>query len=269
MTQRFRGQTAFVTGASSGIGAALALAFAEEGARVVLAARRVDKLEEVRRKIEEKGGTALAIPCDVTDAASIGRAVGLAVETFGGIDIAVANAGIVITEDFENLNTGDFRRIFDTNFFGVVDTVYAILPHLKASKGRLGIVSSIMGQIAAPMDTAYCATKFALAGFAGSLYYELPKGVSVTLIMPLLVESETCHRDKSVLGADHKERSPSFLIVPAERAAQEILRAMYRRRFEAVIPCYGGLIAFGSRHFPFLFRQLVMAWRHFQTPRGR
>ncbi len=269
MAQRFKNQTAFVTGASSGIGAALACALAREGASVGLAARRLDKLEEVRRRIEDAGGRALAVACDVTDAESIKRAVDLVAETFGGIDIAVANAGIVITEDFEYLDTADFRRMFDTNFFGVIDTIYAALPYLKKSHGRLGIISSIMGQIAAPMDTAYCATKFALGGLAGSLYYELPKGISVTVILPLLVESEICHSDRSALGPDSKERTPTFLVTPADRAARGMVRALYKRRFEAVVPAYGGLIAFSSRHFPFLFRQLVMAWRRLQPPPGR
>lgn len=269
MRQRFRGQTAFITGASSGIGAALACALAREGACVGLAARRLDKLEEVRRKIESAGGRAVAVACDVTDAASVRRAAGLVAETFGGIDIAVANAGIVITEDFEHIETGDFRRLFDTNFFGVVDTVYSVLPYLKQSKGRLGIVSSIMGQVAAPSDTAYCATKFALCGLAGSLYYELPEGVSVTVILPGLVESETCHRDKSALGPGHKERSPSFLVVPTDRAAAAIVRALHKRQFEAVITGHARVTAFANRHFPRLFRRLVMLWRQTRQRGGR
>ncbi len=269
MGQRFKGQTAFITGASSGIGAALACAFAREGACVGLAARRMDRLEEVRRKIEAAGGRAVAVACDVTDADSVKRAAALVAETFGGIDLAVANAGIVLTADFEHTGTADFRRLFDTDFFGVIDTVYAVLPYLKQSKGRLGIVSSFLGQVAIPSDTAYCAAKFALCGFAGSLYYELPKGVSVTVILPGFVESEICHRDKTALGPDHKERTPSFLVVPTDRAAREIVRALHKRRFEAVITGHAKVIAFVNRHFPRIFRRSVMVWRHAQTRGGR
>ena len=269
MAQRFKNQTAFITGASSGIGAALACALAREGACVGLAARRLDKLEEVRRKIEEAGGRAVAVACDVTDAASIRQAVAVVAETFGGIDVAVANAGIVITEYFEHTDTDDFRRLFDTNFFGVVDTIYAVLPYLKKSNGRLGIVSSIMGQIAAPMDTAYCATKFALGGLAGSLHYELPRGVSLTVILPILVESEICHSDRSAFGPDGKERTPTFMVVSADRATRGMVRALHKRRSEAVVPAYGELIAAASRHFPRLFRLLVTTWLKPQPPCGR
>lgn len=265
MSQRFQGKTAFITGASSGIGAALACQFAREGARVGLIARRLERLEAVRQRIEELGGQALAVACDVREPEALKQAAVVVAETFGGIDVAVANAGAVITEDFENQDTEDFRRLFDINFFGVVDTVYAVLPYLKASNGRLGIVSSILGQIAVPSDTAYCATKFALYGLAGSLWYDLPKGVSVTVILPGFVESEICHKDKSVLPAGHNERSPSFLVTPAEQAAREIVDALYRRQFEAPITRHARWLLFVNRHFPRLFRWLVAAWR--QAPR--
>lgn len=264
MAERFKGKTAFITGASSGIGAALACAFAAEGARIGLAARRVDRLEEVRQRIGDAGGQAVVVPCDVTKAADLRNATARVAEMFGGIDVAVANAGAVITEAFENLQTDDFRRLFDTNFFGVVDTVYAVLPYLKQSNGRLGIVSSFFGQITASEDTAYCATKFALCGFAGSLYHELPQGVSVTLIMPGFVESEICHKDRSQLEPGHKERAPSFLVAPTDKAAREIVDALYRKRFEAVITGHAKVIAAANRHFPRSFRQLMKIWQYKQ-----
>lgn len=259
MADSFRGKNVFITGASAGIGAALALAFAREGARVALAARRLDKLEAVKAQVEAAGGDALAVACDVTDRASIDAAVAQAVERFGGIDVAVANAGFGVAGRFEGLTTDDYRRQFDTNVFGVIDTTYAVLPHLKASRGRLGIVSSVLGRVGAPTTSAYNASKFAVTGFAESIYYELAgAGVAVTLILPGLVESEFRRVDKQgVFRPERAESAPSWLIVPTERAAKEILAALRKRKPEAVITGHGRAVAWINRHFPRSFRAVM------------
>ena len=121
MSGRFAGKSVFITGASSGIGAELALAFAREGARVGLAARRLERLEEVKARVEALGGTAVTVACDVTQRASVDAAVARVAEAFGGIDVAVANAGFGVGGLFVQVDTDGFRRQFDTNVFGVID----------------------------------------------------------------------------------------------------------------------------------------------------
>jgi NAD(P)-dependent dehydrogenase (short-subunit alcohol dehydrogenase family) len=259
MADRFRDKSVFITGASSGIGAGLAEAFAREGARVALAARRLDKLDEVKARVDAAGGQALAVACDVTDRASIDAAVARAAEAFGGIDVAVANAGFGVNGPFERLGTDDYRRQFDTNVFGLIDTAYAVLPYLKASQGRLGLVSSVLGRIGAPTTSAYNASKFAVVGFGESIYYELADaGVSVTVILPGVVESEFRRIDnKGVFREERRETAPAWLIVPTERAAREIVGALYRRKPEAVITGHGKVAVAFHRHFPRTFRALA------------
>lgn len=258
MAKRFDGKVVFITGASSGIGAAMALEFARAGARVALAARRADRLEEVRKRVNVLGGQAIAVPCDVRDRASLDGAVARVIETFGQIDVAIANAGFGVVGPFDRLNVEAFRRQFETNVFGVIDTIYAVLPHLIASKGRLGIVSSVMGRLGAPANAPYAASKFAVCGLAESLYYELAaKGVAVTCILPGIIESDIRKVDNcGVYHADRTDPAPKWIRVPAERAARPMVRAVYKRRFEAVITAHGKAAIWFSRHFPRSFRAL-------------
>ncbi|MBI5093716.1 MAG: SDR family oxidoreductase [Candidatus Hydrogenedentes bacterium] len=257
--RRFENKSVFITGASSGIGAALGVAFAREGARVALAARNADRLGEVQRLIEGEGGRALSLTCDVTDRGSVDYAVAQTVAAFGGIDVAVANAGFSVAGVMTGLTTEDYRRQFDTNFFGVLDTIYAALPHLQASKGRLGVVSSVMGRLGAPGVSPYCASKFALCGLLESIDYELADlGVSVTCINPGLVASNIRRTDNS--GRVHVERKdpvPAWIIVPTDKAARDIVTAIYKRKFEAIITGHGKVAYWITRHFPGLSRAIL------------
>jgi NAD(P)-dependent dehydrogenase (short-subunit alcohol dehydrogenase family) len=259
MKQRFEGKTAFITWAASGIGEALARRLAAEGARVALAARREDRLASVCREIEATGGTALAVRCDVTDPDSVANAVAQTVAAFGGIDVAVANAGFGVTGPIQSLTTDDFRRQFETNFFGVVETIRAVLPHLLASRGRLGVVGSLLGRVGTPGTSPYAASKFALSGLCESIGHELAgSGVSVTLINPGLVKSEIRHKDnRGVLHAERPDPAPDWLVASAESAAAEIATALHRRRFEAVITGHAKVVLFAARHFPGLMRQVA------------
>ena len=259
MAKRFDGKTVFITGASSGIGAAVALEFAREGARVALAARRAERLEDIGGRIAAIGGQALAVECDVRDRAGLDAAVARTVEAFGGIDVALANAGFGVGGLLENLDTDAYRRQFETNVFGVIETIYAVLPHLIRSKGRLGLVSSVAGRIASPLTSAYCASKAAVYGLAESLYYELAeRGVAVTCIQPGFVESEIRHVDnKGVYHPESKDPVPKFLVVPTARAAREIVHYLYKRRFDAIITGHGRILVRLYRHCPRVVRAVT------------
>lgn len=262
MAKRFENQSVFITGASSGIGAALALEFAREGARVTLAARREERINEIREQIVSMGGQALAVVCDVRDRSSLNEAVAKIVETFGGIDVVVANAGFGVSGSLEGLRPDDYRRQFDTNVFGVLETIDATLRHLIASKGRLGIVSSVMGRVGAARTSAYCSSKFALSGLAESIYPELAlRDVSVTLIQPGMIATEFRSVDaRGKFRPGHKDPAPSWIVVPAEKAAKDIVHYLYKRTFEATITAHGKLIVFLARHFPRTFRAVTLSF---------
>lgn len=259
MSGRFDGRVVFITGGSSGIGAALGRAFAKEGALVALAARHSDRLDESVGRIRDTGGDAIAVVCDVCDRASIDAAVSKTIDAFGGIDVAIANAGFGVSGTFDALTTDDYRRQFDTNVFGAIDTAYAVLPALIASKGRLVLVSSVLGTIGSPTTSAYCASKFALCGFAESIYYELAeKDVSVTCINPGVIASNFRKVDnRGEVHLERRESAPAWLVVDTDKAARKMIDAIYKRRFEAVITLHGKVAATLHRHFPRTVRFLV------------
>ncbi len=255
---RFDGQVAFVSGASSGIGAAVASELAGQGARVVLGARRREKLEERLDAIQEAGGEALAVVCDVTDRASLDRAVDEIVETCGGLDLVLANAGFGVGGNVAKLETEDFRRQFETNFFGALDTFYAVLPHLLGAKGRFGIVGSVAGKVGSPGTAAYCASKFAVAGWAESAYFDLARsGVSVTCINPGFVASDIRSINNRGEHTGRPDPAPSWLVMPVEIAAEQIVDALYHRKPEVTITLHGKLLVWFKRHMPWLLRGVM------------
>jgi len=259
MAGRFDGKRAFVTGASSGIGAAVAAELARQGARVALAARSQDKLEAVQQAIEQDGGSALVAVCDVTDRASLDAAVAQTLETFGGIDLVLANAGFGVHGPFPKLTTDDFRRQFATNFFGVLDTVYATLPALTESKGQLGLVGSVMGRVALPLSAPYATSKFAVCGLAESLHYDLAnRGITVTCVNPGVVDSNIRMTDnQGVFRPDRKDTAPAWLIVPTDKAARAIVRGLASGKFEVIVTGHGRLIAWLGRYFPRTYRAIM------------
>ena len=255
----FQDKAVFITGASSGIGAELARALAAQGARVAITARREDRLQALETELVDQGAMVVAHVCDVTKRAEIDAAVEQTVQAFGGIDMTIANAGFGLNGLFVNLDTDAFRRQFDTNLFALIDTIYATLPHLEASQGRLGLVSSVLGRFAMPAMSAYCASKFAVCGLAEGLYYELrERGVSVTCINPGVVESEFRQRDQTgSVNPELEDPAPPWIRVPTDKAARAMLRALAARRPEATITGHGKILTAAARHFPRTFRALT------------
>ncbi len=253
---RFSGKTCFITGASSGIGAALARALAAEGANLGLAARSQERLDAVAQSIPDHASRVVTAVCDVTRRSEVDAAVSATADRFGGIDVAVANAGFGVSGRFEKLTTEDFRRQFEPNVFGVIETAYAVLPYLEASKGCLGLLGSILGRMGIPASTPYCASKFAVCGLAESLYYDLAdKGVAVVCINPGVVDSNIRRTSNDgEVHPDAPDPAPSLLIVPTDKAARDIVNALHRRRFEAVITGHGKIMVTLARHFPRTWR---------------
>ena len=257
--QRFDGKVVFLTGASSGIGSALALEFARRGADVVLTARRRDRLERLANDIEEMGRRALPVEADVTRDGDLEAAAASTREAFGHIDVVVANAGFGVAGLFENLTLDDHRRQFETNVFGLMRTIYATLDDLKASKGQLGLVGSVAGYMSVGTLSSYNMSKFAVRALAEALRFELvSRGVSVTHIVPGFVESEIRRVDNlGQFKPKTRDPVPTWLIMPADKAARQIVQAIGKRRAEAVITRHGKLAVSFTRHLPGTFRQAV------------
>lgn len=238
-----------VTGASSGIGSALCAEYARRGARVALLARRVDRMNAV---VDRLGGPsrARAIQADVCVRDDLDRAVREVLDTWGRLDVVVANAGFSVAGPLERLAIGDYRRQFETNVFGVLNTIYASLDALKATRGRLALVGSVSGFVSVPGFTPYSMSKYAVRALAEGLALELaPHGVSVTHVAPGFVESEIRVVDNAgMLRDDRKDPIPPWIVVPKEKAAREIADAIEARRTEAVITGHGKVLATLSKH---------------------
>jgi short-subunit dehydrogenase len=259
---RFAGHAVLITGASSGIGAALAREFAGQGADLCLLARRRDRLTAVAAEVERLGRRALALAADVTIDGDVERAVAATLAAFGRVDVVVANAGFGVVGLVERLALEDYRRQFETNVFGVLRTVHASLAALKASRGRLAIIGSVAGYVATPGASPYAMSKFAVRGLAAALSYELaPARVSVTLVVPGYVQSEIRRVDNAgVFRPEAREPVPAPLIMPAPRAARQIVRAIGHRRREVVITGHGKVGVFAQRHAPWLVAAAIRAF---------
>lgn len=255
----FDGQVAFITGASSGIGAALARELARQGGDVALAARRMDRLEALAVEVRALGRRALALRCDVTRDGDLEQAVARTVAELGRLDVLVANAGFGVMGRLEKLTLDDYRRQLETNVFGVLRTIYAGLDALKASRGRLVIIGSVTGHVALAGASPYAMSKFAVRGLAQSLRFELaPAGVAVTLVSPGFVDSEIHQIDNR--GARHPEArhpAPAFARMRADRAARQIVRAVARRRREVIVTTLGKTTVHAHRLLPGAFAWMV------------
>jgi NAD(P)-dependent dehydrogenase (short-subunit alcohol dehydrogenase family) len=253
----------FITGGSSGIGKALGREFARRGAKVVLAARNWERLVEAREAICQQGGWVEVVRCDVTEDADLREAVAFALERLGGLDVAVANAGFGVVGQVEELELEDFRRQFETNVFGVLRTVKACLPALRASGGALVLMGSVSGYVAVPGSAPYSMSKFALRALSESLRGELrPQGVAVVLLSPGFVESNIRRVDnRGVLHPNAPDPAPKALVMPAEKAARKMVRAILRRKPELVLTGHGKVAVFLARHFPRLLRLLTQGAR--------
>jgi short-subunit dehydrogenase len=250
------GQTVLITGASAGIGAALARRCVREGARVALTARRRDRLEALAAEL---GGQALALQADVTRDGDLEQAAARAREAFGHIDVVVANAGFGVVGKLEKLTLDDHRRQLETNVFGVLRTVYATLDDLKRSRGCLVLLGSVSGYLGLPGMSSYTMSKFAVHGLAQSLKAELgPEGIGVVLIAPGFIETEIRRvNNAGEFRADAEDVAPRWLQMPADKAAAEIVDAIVRRERERVLTGHGKAAAAAQRYVPGVVAALV------------
>jgi len=256
---RFDGQVVWITGGGTGIGRATAVEFARQGAKVAVSGRRVDRLSGAVDDIKAAGGEALAVACDVTDEQACRDAVQQIVDAWGRVDIAMANAGYAMMEWMTKLEPSDYRRQFETNVFGLINTVYAALPELLKTKGQIVLVGSVVSFIAPPKFSPYTASKAAARGLAESWSQDLKRqGVSVSIVCPGYVASEISQVNNQGVHNPEAKASSSPLLVPADKAAKEIVSAVRRKKIIAGITGHGRVLIWVKRHFPWLSR-LIMA----------
>jgi NAD(P)-dependent dehydrogenase (short-subunit alcohol dehydrogenase family) len=251
-------RVAVVTGASSGIGRATALALAATGAHVVLAARRRAPLEDAAEECRRLAGDALAVPTDVTDEGAVRDLARLAVERFGRLDAWANVAGVALWAAFDQAPADLFRRVVETNFFGVVHGARAALPHLRnGDRGALVNVASMLGKMAMPYYAPYVASKFAVVGFSECLRQELRgTGVRVVTIMPAAIDTPLFQHGGNYLG--RAIRPPRPVYAPEDVAAA-IVRAVDRPPRERFVGNAARLLAALHTAAPALYERAATA----------
>ncbi len=253
---QIEGATALVTGASSGIGAALSRELARAGASVALVARRADLLANVVASLPP--ARSVAFPCDVRDAQAVAATVAEVKARFERVDLLVNNAGIGRYLSFLDTDAAETSAILDTNLHGALHFTRALLPDMLVRRhGHIVNVASIAGRIGSRNHAVYCASKFALVGFSESLAYDLDgTGVGITLVNPGLIDTPFFGHPSF---ASFPARARARAIAP-ERVAAAILDAVRRGRFEVTIPRHYALGTILKTIAPGLFRRLMQRY---------
>ena len=254
----FKGKTVIVTGASSGIGKALAEHFAALGANVVLGARHGDRLQQIVAQIEERGGSAAYAVCDVSKEADCKNLVKTAVDRFGGVDVLICNAGISMRALFDDVDLSVLHKLMDVNFWGCVNCTKYALPYIQQSHGSIVGVSSVAGIHGLPGRTGYSASKYAMTGFLETVRIEnLKKGVHVMIACPGFTASNVrfaaLTADGSQQGETPREEGK---MMTAEEVARIIERAVARRKRLCLMDFQGRASYFVKKFWPGLLDRL-------------
>ena len=232
----------FITGASSGFGSALAKLYAENGDAVALIARRKERIESLADSIVAAGGTAIALPCDVTVREQVHEAVKLCEAQLGPVDLLIANAGVAHRTRARNFDAEAVKKTFDVNLFGAVYCFEAVLPGMiERDRGHLVGISSLAGYRGVPGAVAYCSSKAALNNMMESLRVELYKtNVNVTTICPGYVKTEMTA----------EVETPMPFLLELDDAAKRIYRAINRTKTEYAFPWPMAFLTRFARYVP-------------------
>jgi short-subunit dehydrogenase len=250
---------ALVTGASSGIGWHLAMQLAAAGVRLVVVARREEKLKQLAEQIRTAGGSVETVVGDVTDPLIRSEAIQRAVDAYGGLDLLVNNAGIGALGAFEDADPARLRKIMEVNFFSVAELIREALPHLKDGQQPMVVnVSSVLGHRGVPRSAEYCASKFAMQGLSDSLRAEFSKlGIDVLVVCPSTTQTEFFD---SVLERTGRVSWEKRSMMPAAKVAEKTLKAMRKGKHEIVLSFLGKLLVWGTRRNPWLLDHCVAKW---------
>lgn len=228
MTSDLSGSVIAITGASSGIGEATALACARAGAAVSLAGRRGDRIDALAQRIEEEGGRAIALPTDVADEREARAFVEHTYETLGRLDGLVNNAGVMLLGFVEGADTDEWRRMIDVNLLGLLYCTHAALPVMRQQgSGHIVNVSSVAGRVAAAGSAVYNMTKWGVCGFSEALRQEaLHAGVRVTIVEPGVVATELMDHNNDMVRATAAKLFEGVTPLTSEDIANAIVYAL-------------------------------------------
>lgn len=255
MAGSLKNKVVLITGASSGFGADIARLFArEEGCIVILAARRMDRLNALAEEIRTSGGEALPLQLDVVEQSQITNLVQTVLEKYGQIDILVNNAGFGRLDWLENLDpSGDIDNQIDVNLCGPIQLTRAVLPSMLSRRsGTIINMSSVAGMVAAPLYSIYAATKYGVRGFTDALRREVaPFGIRVSAIYPGGAATEfSIHTGDSPLK--RKVNIPGWLNMTPKYVARRVVRLAKHPRIAVIIPWWMAPVVWLDAHFPYL-----------------
>lgn len=253
-SNRLRGKTIIVTGASSGVGRAAALEMAKQGASVVLAARREKALEEVAEECKALGGDVLVVPTDVTDAGQVNTLAATAQHWGGKIDVWLNNAGLLAAGTFDEMPMSIHRKVIETNLLGYIHGAYAVLPHFKAQGyGLLLNNISVGGFFPVPYAAAYSASKFGLRGFGEALQGELHSYPNITVcnLYPAFLDTPGIQHAANFTG---KALKPAPPVYNPQRVAEAITRLIVKPKAMASVTGLTTLLRAAHAFFPGLSR---------------
>ncbi len=256
--KKLNGKVVVVTGASSGIGEALARECAARGARVVLGARTLEKLQLITGDIRSKGGEATYCPVDVTREEECRTLIEHAVKEYGGIDVLICNAGLSMRALFDDVDLSVLHRLMDVNFWGAVYCTKYALPYLQASRGSLVGISSVAGLHGLPGRTGYSASKYALTGFLETVRIEnLKKGLHVMVACPGFTASNVRFSALTADGSSQGQtpRNEGKMMTAAE-AAGYVIRGVERRKRLCLMEFEGRATHFIKKFSPRLLDKL-------------
>jgi NAD(P)-dependent dehydrogenase (short-subunit alcohol dehydrogenase family) len=258
MPQKPKDSVVVITGASSGIGRATALAFSGRGATVVLAARRKEVLQEVASDCERMGGRALIVPTDVTENEAVRNLARQAIENFGRIDVWVNNAAVTVFGRFEEIPIDTFERVLQTNIFGYIYGSRAVLPYFREQgSGVLINVSSIVGKLPQPFTSPYVLSKHAIRALGLCLRQELAldgaKDIHVCTVLPATIDTPLFQHAANYTGRTAIAMPPVY---PAENVAKTILQLSQSPKREVFVGNSGRMLSFQHKLAPALIERM-------------
>lgn len=264
-------KVAIITGASSGIGREIAIAMAKKGYDLALTARRKDRLEELKSELTERYDARVSTgTVDIRHKEEVNAFIDRVNKEMGRIDVLVANAGYTMTGTFADLSVDDYKNIFETNFFGTLNTLYPALASLEKNSGTVVITGSLLGEFGVMDRSPYSATKFALRGFYESVRYEFrERGIGLVLVEPGFVSTELREMDRrgnriEKVDAEVKKKHSHGIAAPPELIAKKIVKAIPKKGFcIKIIPFHARVLYFVNRHFPRVLAAFVYKNRDF------
>ena len=258
MKNSLKGKVVVITGASSGIGEAMARLYSKMGAKVVLGARNEEKLSLLAQIINNEGGEAVFCTTDVTKEGDCKQLIDKAVEAFGGIDVLICNAGISMRAIFDDVDLSVLHRLMDVNFWGTVYCAKYALPYLQASKGSLVGISSVAGLHGLPGRTGYSASKYAMTGLLETIRVEnIKKGLHVMVACPGFTASNVRFSalvaDGSQQGSTPREEGK---MMTAEEVARIVAKGIAKRKRHCLMESEGRATHFVKKFAPALLDRI-------------